>query len=352
MRVRYWLYVLVIAIGAACASAPADVAAQRAAQQPTPAQQTPARPPQTGPTPTQNPPPPSTVAPSDPGTTTVTQGPVLPPTVTPPAEKGSVLFAVIGDTGTGTQSQFDIGKQLVTARTTFPFEFVIMVGDNIYGSERPQDFSQKFEKPYQALLDAKVQFYAALGNHDDPTQRFYKPFNMNGERFYTYTKGNARFFVLDSNYMDAKQLKWLEDELSKSNDHWKIAYFHHPLYSSGGRHGSEVDLRTQVEPLFVKYGMDVVFAGHEHFYERVKPQKGIYYFTEGGSAKLAKGDIKKSALTAAGVDNDFTFMLTELDKDAMRFQVISRGGKPVDAGTLPLAPEPKRPADDKTRSSQ
>jgi hypothetical protein len=98
--------------------------------------------------------------------------------------------------------------------------------------------------------------------------------------------------------------------------------------------------------------MVVVFAGQEHFYERIKPQKGIYYFTEGGSAKLAKGDIKKSALTAAGVDNDFTFMLTELDKDAMRFQVISRGGKPVDAGTLPLAPEPKRPADDKTRSSQ
>ncbi|HEY6617835.1 MAG TPA: metallophosphoesterase, partial [Vicinamibacterales bacterium] len=188
--------------------------------------------------------------------------------VTPPRENDSVRFAIIGDTGTGTSSQYQVGEQLATSRQMFPFEFVIMLGDNIYGSERPQDFVTKFEKPYKPLLDAKVPFYAALGNHDDPTQRYYKPFNMNGERFYTFTKGNARFFVLDSNYMDQAQLKWLEDGLSKANDRWKIAYFHHPLYSSGEKHGSEVDLRTQVEPLFIKYGVDVVFAGHEHFYER------------------------------------------------------------------------------------
>ena len=349
-RHRLPLYLLTLTIGAACVSAPADVAAQRnqASAQQGPAQQTqkPA-PPARGPAP----PPPSVVAPPEPGTTTATKGAPVPPTVAPRSEKDSVLFAVIGDTGTGTQSQFDIGKQLMNARAMFPFDFVIMVGDNIYGSERPQDFVQKFEKPYQALLDAKVSFYAALGNHDDPTQRYYKPFNMNGERYYTYTKGSARFFVLDSNYMDQKQLKWLEDELQKSNDRWKIAYFHHPLYSSGGRHGSETDLRSQVEPLFIKYGVDVVFAGHEHFYERIKPQKGIYYFTEGGSAKIAKGDIKKTDLTAAGFDSDFSFMLTELGKEALRFQVLSRVGKPVDTGMLRLMPDPKRPpADDRARS--
>jgi predicted phosphodiesterase len=345
-RHRFPLFLLTLTVGAACVSAPADLAAQRAA---VPAQQTqtPARPPARG----QTPPPPSVVAPPEPGTTTATKGTPAPPTVAPPVEKDAVLFAIIGDSGTGTQSQFDVGKQLANARATFPFEFVIMLGDNIYGSERPQDFAQKFEQPYKTLLDAKVPFYAALGNHDDPTQRFYKPFNMNGERYYTFTKGNARFFVLDSNYMDQKQLKWLEDELARSNDRWKIAYFHHPLYSSGGRHGSESDLRTQIEPLFIKYGVDVVFAGHEHFYERIKPQKGIYYFTAGGSAKLRKGDIQKSAMTAVGFDTDYSFMLAELDKEAMRFQVLSRIGKPVDSGTLPLAPDPKRPpADDRTRS--
>ena len=262
-----------------------------------------------------------------------------------PKDKDSVRFAIIGDTGTGTKSQYDIGALMTKARTVFPFEFVIMVGDNIYGSERPQDFVLKFEKPYEGLLTAKVPFYAALGNHDDPTQRYYKPFNMNGERFYTFKKGDARFFVLDSNYMDQPQIKWLETELSSANDHWKIAYFHHPLYSSGGRHGSETDLRTQVEPLFMKYGVDVVFAGHEHFYERIKPQNGIYYFTVGGSAKLASGDIRKTALTAAGFDREFSFMLAELGKDNMQFQVVSRLGKRVDSGTLPLAADPKRPTE-------
>ena len=270
--------------------------------------------------------------------------------VTAPQEKDSVRFAVIGDTGTGTSSQYQIGERLTAARQMFPFEFVIMLGDNIYGSERPQDFVNKFEKPYKALLDAKVPFYAALGNHDDPTQRYYKPFNMNGERYYTFTKGSARFFALDSNYMDQAQLKWLETELSKANERWKIAYFHHPLYSSGERHGSEVDLRTQVEPLFIKHGVDVVFAGHEHFYERIKPQNGIYYFIEGGSAKLRKGDIRTGPLTAAGFDTDFSFMLAELGKDAMQFQVLSRNGKPIDSGALPLAEEPKKAEEGKPSS--
>jgi 3',5'-cyclic AMP phosphodiesterase CpdA len=272
--------------------------------------------------------------------------------VAPPGEKDSVRLAIIGDSGTGTRSQYDVGAQLTKARQLFPFDFVIMLGDNIYGSERPQDFVTKFEKPYQGLLDAKVPFYAALGNHDDPTQRYYKPFNMNGERYYAFTKGDARFFVLDSNYMDQKQLQWLDEELARSNDRWKIAYFHHPLYSSGGAHGSEVDLRTQLEPLLVRYGVDVVFAGHEHFYERIKPQNGIYYFTAGGSAKLRKGDIRKTALTALGFDADYSFMLAELGKDAMRFQVLSRVGKTVDSGTLPLASEPKRASDDDSTRSK
>jgi predicted phosphodiesterase len=261
-----------------------------------------------------------------------------------PREEGSVRFAVIGDTGTGDRAQFEIGAQLTKARQIFPFEFVIMLGDNIYGSERPQDFVNKFEKPYQALLDAKVPFYATLGNHDDPTQRFYKPFNMDGERFYTFTKGNARFFVLDSNYMDQEQLKWLADQLSRSDERWKIAFFHHPLYSSGDKHGSEIDLREQLEPLFIKHGVDLVFAGHEHFYERINPQKGIYYFIQGGSAKLRKGDIRRGPLTAAGFDTDFSFTLVELGKDSMHFQTVSRAGKPVDAGMLPLAEDAKQPA--------
>src|SRR3954465_15299108 len=87
--------------------------------------------------------------------------------VTLPLAKDSTRFAVIGDTGTGEKPQYEIGRKLEEFRQHASFTFTIMVGDNIYGSERPQDFQQKFEMPYKALLDAGVMFYAALGNHDD-----------------------------------------------------------------------------------------------------------------------------------------------------------------------------------------
>ena len=254
-----------------------------------------------------------------------------------PNKPDSVKFMAMGDNGTGEQAQYDVANQMVAAHNVFPFDFAIMLGDNLYGSQRPADFVQKFERPYKPLLDAGVKFYAALGNHDDQNNRFYKPWNMGGERYYTYTKKNVRFFVLDSDYIDPKQLDWLTQQLKDSNDDWKIAYFHHPLYSSAGRHGSETDLRLVLEPLFVKYGVNVVFSGHDHVYERVKPQKGIYYFVTGSAGQLRRGDLKKSALTDVGFDQDQAFMIVEVDKDVMSVQAISRGGRTVDSATIARA---------------
>jgi predicted phosphodiesterase len=263
----------------------------------------------------------------------------------PPRAGTSIRFAVLGDTGTGERAQYDVAEQVWRSHAVFPFEFVIMVGDNMYGSERPQDYTRKFELPYKPILDAKIPFYASLGNHDDPNQIYYKPFNMDGKRYYSFKKDKlgtpgVRFFALDSNYMTSDQLTWLEKELQGSGSEWKIAFFHHPLYSSGGRHGSEEDLRVQLEPLFLKYGVNVVFAGHEHFYERLKPQKGIYYFTAGGSAKLREGDIRKTAMTAVGFDSDNSYMLVEITEDQMHFQTLSRVGRLIDQGSMPRQPKP------------
>jgi 3',5'-cyclic AMP phosphodiesterase CpdA len=259
-----------------------------------------------------------------------------------PNRKDSLKFAAIGDMGTGDKPQYEIGAQMNAWHSKFPFELVIMLGDNLYGSQQPRDFVDKFENPYKPLLDAGVKFYAALGNHDSQTNRFYKPWNMNGERYYAFSKKNVKFFVLDSDYMDPKQLQWVDTELKGARDDWKIVYFHHPLYSSGGRHGSEVDLRVTLEPLFVKYGVNVVYSGHDHIYERMKPQKGIYYFVAGSAGQLRSGDLKKSALTEAGYDQDQTFMLNEIDKDELFFQAITRTGKTIDAGVITRQPKPKQ----------
>lgn len=244
-------------------------------------------------------------------------------------------FAVIGDTGTGGSSQYKIGERLTQTRETFPFNVVLMMGDNMYGGESPRDFEKKFELPYAALLKGGAKFYAVLGNHDNPNQRFYKHFNMGGKRYYSFRPHDGiRFFALDSNYMDKDQVAWLEKEFAASGSEWKIPYFHHPLYSSGETHGSNTDLRKILEPLFVKYGVSLVLAGHEHFYERVKPQNGITYFTVGSSAKLRTGDIQRTQLTAKGFDTDNAFMICEIKDDALLFQALSKTGQTIDSGTI------------------
>jgi hypothetical protein len=254
-----------------------------------------------------------------------------------PGAPTSVKFAVIGDNGTGAAAQYEVGRQMIAARQRFPFEFVIMLGDNIYGRKQPQDYVDKFERPYAGLLQAAVPFFAALGNHDDPEQRFYKAFNMGGERYYTFARPNVRFFIFDTNVMDKKQIAWIDSQLSEAREEWKITYFHHPLYSDA-MHGSNVELRVILEPLLVKYGVPVTFAGHEHVYERVAPQKGIVHFVDGSGGQLRKGDITPSAMTAASFDQDQTFMLVEIAGNDLFFQAISRTGRIVDSGVIHRRP--------------
>ena len=264
------------------------------------------------------------------------QQPQAAPTVPLPNREGSLKFGVLGDFGTGARTQYELAAQMAKLHERFKYEFVVLVGDNLYGSERPQDFQMKFELPYKPLLDAGVKFYASLGNHDAREQRYYKLFNMEGKLYYTFNpKPDVRFFMLESTYPEPEQIQWIENELKASSSDWKIVVFHHPLYSSGDRHGSDLRLREVLEPLFLKYNVSVVLNGHDHFYERVKPQKGIAYFVVGSGGQLRVGNIDRgSGITAKGFDTDLAFMAAEITGDEMYFNVISRPGQTIDTGVL------------------
>ena len=254
-----------------------------------------------------------------------------------PNSDGTVKFLVIGDMGTGDRPQYEVAQEMLKLRAKWKYNNVLMVGDNMYGPERPSDYARKFEQPYAALLNDGVSFRAALGNHDEREQTKYKHFNMEGQPYYTWKprEEDVRFFFLESTYPDPTQQKWMEDQLSAAKERWKIVLFHHPPYSSGGRHGSNVPIRRAWEPLFVKYNVSVAFTGHEHFYERIKPQQGILYFIVGSSGKLAPGDIREgSSLTDKGFDSDNVFLAVEIDDDVMYYQAITRTGRVVDTGTF------------------
>ncbi len=264
-----------------------------------------------------------------------------------PLKDGSVRFAIIGDAGRGDERQYDVARQMVAWRQQFPFDFVLMLGDNIYDSHTPADYRQKFEEPYKPLLNAGVTFQAAIGNHDDAGQVFYDKFNMGGQRYYSFRKAErrlsgiagagVRFFVLDSRTLDPDQLEWLRKGLASSGSRWKIGYLHHPIYTSGRYQFAARALRSALEPILVAGDVDVVLSGHEHLYERLKPQHGITYFTSGAAGALRVGDLRRTDLTAKGFDADNHFMLMEITGDELYFQAISRAGATIDAGVITKA---------------
>jgi predicted MPP superfamily phosphohydrolase len=259
------------------------------------------------------------------------------PPVQLPNRPDSLKFAVFGDFGNGTAAQSQLAAVMFKVRSSFPFEMAILTGDNIYGEQRPQNFDARFAVPYKSLLDAGVKFYASLGNHDSPEQASYPPFNMDGKTYYSVKapKQSVRFYALETTYPKPEQIKWIENELKSTNDDWKIAFFHHPLYSSGERHGSDIQLRETLEPLFVQYNVSVVFTGHDHFYERTKPQKGIPYFVVGSGGQLRRGNINpRTGITAKGFDTDLAFLVAEIYRDELVFNTYSRTGAIVDSGII------------------
>jgi 3',5'-cyclic AMP phosphodiesterase CpdA len=269
---------------------------------------------------------------------------VAPGTLALPNRATSVKFAVIGDSGRGSPPQHEIAAQMVAFRQDFPFAFVLMLGDNIYeGPASRDDYRRKFEEPYRRLLDAGVTFYAVLGNHDDPREVLYPLFNMNGERYYSFSPPEdllariatrVEFFALDSTNLDRTQLRWLDERLTQSKAAWKICFFHHPLYTSGRYRRWSSGFRVLLEPLLVRHGVDAVFSGHEHIYQRTQLLSGIQYFVSGGAGSLRRGDGTPAPFIARTFDADFHFMLIEIDGGALHFQTISRAGLTIDAGTL------------------
>ena len=251
-----------------------------------------------------------------------------------------VRFAVLGDWGSGDAGEMGVAQQMLAAHRAKPLDLIIGAGDNIYPNGSADNFAQNFERPFEGLIKAGVPFHTVFGNHDiragRDAQLKYPLFNMKGRSYYRMPAGNgtAEFFMLDSNDMSSAQLQWLDAALTDSTALWKIAVFHHPIYSSGKRHGSDTGLRRQIEPIFVKHGVQVAFSGHDHIYERVVPQQGVQYFVSGAGGQIREGGMNRDALVAAGFDTETHFMLIEADASALTYSAISVTGATFDSGRI------------------
>ena len=255
--------------------------------------------------------------------------------------KDKIKFIAIGDFGTGDDNQTGIAALMLRDHKTSPLDLVIAVGDNIYPDGGGRHFVKKFERPYAGLIREGVKFHAVLGNHDVKDGRRdqcqYPLFHMNGQCYYTVKKGDglAEFFMIDSTAFGMEQAGWLEGVLKESAAKWKIAVFHHPIYSSAGEHGSNLGLRSMIEPLLTRYGVNVVLSGHDHTYERVKPQQGVQYFVTGAGGKVRPGDVDlRSPFREMSFDRDNHYLQMVIEDQQISFQAINRSGAVVDRGAI------------------
>ncbi len=273
----------------------------------------------------------------------ITAGTLIKPTsilgATPVKDK--LRFAILGDWGTGDGDGYSLARQMCDTHRRSAFDFVIGAGDNIYPNGNGKYFSKNFEQPFAGLLNDRISFHTVLGNHDVTDGRQdqcqYPLFNMGGHCYYKMSKGDGLvdFFMLDSTDYDNAQAAWFEEALRASTAKWKITVFHHPIYSSGKKHGSDMGLRRKIEPLLTKYKVNAVFSGHDHIYERTTLQTGVQYFVTGAGGKTRRGDVDmKCDFRAASYDEDNHFMLLEVGDKGINFQAISEKGDIVDSGAI------------------
>ncbi|MGB5635700.1 MAG: metallophosphoesterase [Waterburya sp.] len=256
------------------------------------------------------------------------------------SSKALSSFVVAGDVGTGEKGQHNVAKVMSCFFAANPFPLVLLTGDNIYSHGEMEKIKSTFEIPYQKLLQQKVKFYAALGNHDTDNayqgekQIRYAGFNM-GDRYYTFERGTVQFFALDTNPKAPwqKQLDWLEQELKQTKQPWKVVFGHHPLYSSG-MHGGSSELIEKLSPLFARYGVQLYLNGHDHDYERTTVINGTTYVTCGNGGAKPR-DVGKSEWTAYSVSR-LGFAAVEVYSDRLEVMGIGTNGKIFDRGEVPL----------------
>ncbi len=271
-------------------------------------------------------------------------------------DQNEVRFVAIGDSGTGGKDQYRLAQQLFSVQRKTNFNLMLFLGDNIYENGSPKDFEKKFIKPYAPLFTNGVEFRGVIGNHDARSKTGVllqqMIMNMGTGTYYSFAKKEnlVEFFAVDSTEMVAfepseetrRQLKWLEERLARSSAIWKIVFLHHPLYSSADRHGlngpdNEEMLRVRklLEPLYIKYGVQISINGHDHVYERTKPQSGVHYFTSGVGGKLRKHNFKKeSPFFAFGNDQVQSFMLFSIKTELVTFRTIGIDGSVLDNGSI------------------
>ena len=278
-------------------------------------------------------------------TTTLSDGNML---RTPRANGQPFRFAVIGDWGDGSNGMTNIANR-INAITNL--DFYLTVGDNIYQNGEASLYDPYWFRLYSPTM-RRVPVFPALGNHD------VRPLSHNGQPFldffhlpgngptglvgrnYSFDYGNAHFVAIDSNPFDDNNAKsqsitktitdWVRRDLAATRQPWKFAYFHHPGYCSVGHHTENGVIKSLLLPILGAGGVQMVFTGHNHFYERLQPIHGIVHIVTGGGGASLHSIKSRQSHSAVALDNIHSFTVVDIDSNRLKLTQTDEQGRVVD----------------------
>ena len=257
-------------------------------------------------------------------------------------------FAVIGDWGAGTTDEANVLSRIAAAKPAF----IVTVGDNVYNSGTQTEYGDlrggnAFGPQYWPQVGRTIPAFPATGNHgfsgsvpyfqNWPQDATIAACAQSGCRYqrdtycctgtlgtttktypsswYAFDWGGTRFYILDGAWSDSTgaylgdrqahfngpvagcaicgaELTWLTNDLASHPAAHRFAFWHYPLYADSSSQGSDwfLDGPDNLEGVLASYGVNIVFNGHAHFYERNYPQIAgnpmLSYVTGGGGDPL------------------------------------------------------------------
>jgi 3',5'-cyclic AMP phosphodiesterase CpdA len=193
-----------------------------------------------------------------------------------------VRLIAVGDFGVGGDAQRRFGAAVRAFEARNPAELLVALGDNDY-TESPDAFHANWQESFGWTRAAGVSVTGVLGNHDVRVDGGRYEFDELGmpRRYFRRALGSVELYLLDSNNVDAAQTTWLRRTLARSRARWRIAVAHHPAFSCG-TYSSHPAVVARWVPLFERYRVRLVLAGHDHNYQRFAPRRGVRYVVHGG----------------------------------------------------------------------
>jgi hypothetical protein len=260
----------------------------------------------------------------------------------PPPDQTDLKFLAYGDTRSNPAVHDGVASAMVATWNADPEyqSLALVVGDLVYHGDLETDWTDQFFSPaypnIRALM-AHVPYHTCIGNHDGTGPLFMKyfPYPFVSSRYWSFDYGPMHVTVIDqytSYGPGSAQLQWIESDLAASTKRWKFIVLHAPGWSAGGGHENDATVQTCIQPLCVRYGVPIVFGGHNHYYARAEVD-GVEHLTiGGGGAPLYTPNPSYPFIVATARANHFCRV--SIQGDQLTFEAVTPQGQVLDSFTL------------------